>query len=731
MRNLEPRRALWMKVRIVLLAVVLGCGAAAVVRRAYKLQVEQGGELRTLAQDQYLRDIRLAPKRGTIFDRGGAPLAVSVDVDSVWANPRELRAQGGDPLANALALSRVLPGVDAEALARRMASDRYFVWLQRRITPRQAAAVRALALPGVSMSREARRYYPNRELAAHVLGFADIDGLGIEGLERQYEEQLRGSVSAVPAIRDRRGRVVFSEQLLDDRAAQGDDLVLTIDKEIQLVAEHELALAVRTSEARAGSVVVMDPQTGELLALANYPTFNPNEPASATAMARRNRAVTDRYEPGSTLKTFTVAGAIAAGAVAPEQLIDCEHGALRVAEYTIHDSHPWDILTPGQILARSSNIGTAKIGAALGRPGLFRTLRRFGFGELTGISLPGETAGILRNYRRWYEMDAATIAFGQGISVTTMQLAVAMGAIANGGRLMEPILVRSVRDGRGELVEETLPRVRRQVVPSGTARLIADMLTAVTGPGGTGVEAGIDGYLVAGKTGTAQKADYLAGGYAADQWIASFVGFVPAERPRLVIAVMIDEPAVEHYGGLVAGPVFRRVGEAALRHLGVPATDGGQILALRAAATRDAARRSREEAARARVACSAARREGRICEPAPSVVAELPATPIDDRAPAPGETRVPEVGGRTARAALVTLAAAGLVGELEGSGVVVSQAPASGEFIPRGQRVRLVLAPRAVAGDEPPPAPRPNQDDRTLASARDVLPARARTQVTQ
>jgi len=729
MRNLDPARVRFMKARIVVLALVLFAGTGAVAHRAYQLQIEQGADLRKLAEEQYLRDIRLAPKRGTIYDRRGAPLAVSVDVDSVWANPRELRALGGDPMATAMALGRVLPGTDAETLERRMASDRYFVWLERRITPQQAAAVRALALPGVSMSREARRYYPNRDLAAHILGFADIDGLGIEGLERQYEEQLRGSVSAVPAIRDRRGRVVFSEQLLDDRAAQGDDLVLTIDKAIQVVAEHELALAVRTSEARAGSVVVMDPQTGELLALANYPTYNPNEPGSATPMARRNRAVTDRYEPGSTIKTFTVAGALAAGAITPEQLINCEHGAMRVAEYTIHDSHPWDVLTPAQILARSSNIGTAKIGTALGRAGLFRTLRRFGFGELTGITLPGETAGILRNYRRWYEMDAATIAFGQGVSVTTMQLAVGMSAIANGGKLMEPILVRSVRDARGELVEETLPRVRRQVVPAGTARLVSDMLTAVTGPGGTGVEAAIDGYLVAGKTGTAQKADYVAGGYAADQWIASFVGFVPADRPRLVIAVMIDEPIIEHYGGLVAGPVFRRVGEAALRHLGVPATDGGQILARRAQEARDAARHSREETDRARALCRVARREGHACEEPVPVAAELPLTPIDDRTPEDGETRVPEVGGRTARAALVALAAAGLVGELEGSGVVASQAPASGEIIPRGQHVRLVLAPRALAGDEPPPPTAPNQDDRTLASAVDVLPSRA--QVTQ
>jgi cell division protein FtsI (penicillin-binding protein 3) len=726
-----------MRLRIGILAAALALGAGAVVRRAWELQIEQGPELRRMAEEQYLRDIRLAPKRGTIYDRRGAELAVSVEVDSVWANPRELRRGGVTAQAAAAALARAIPGLDAAAVERRLASDRYFVWIQRRVTPQQARAVRELGLPGVSMSREARRFYPNRELAAHVLGFADVDGVGIEGLERQFEERLRGSVAAVPAIRDRRGRVVFSDQLLDERAAQGDDLELTIDKTIQAVAERELALAVRTTEARAGSVVVMDPRTGEILAIANYPTFNPNQPWESAPADRRNRAVTDRYEPGSTIKTFTIAGALAAGAIRPDQIFDCEHGAMRVAEYTIHDSHPWDELTPAQILARSSNIGTAKIGQELGRPGLFRALRRFGFGEPTGVPLPGETAGILRHYRRWYDMDAATISFGQGMSATTMQLALAMSAIANGGKLMEPLLVRRVLDGRGQALEEYTPRVRRQVVPQGTARLVADMLTAVTGPGGTGAEAAIDGYLVAGKTGTAQKADYVGGGYARDQWVGSFVGFVPAERPRLVIAVMIDEPIIEHYGGLVAGPVFRRVGEAALRHLGVPPTSGGEALA-----ARDRARRALEGGAPgagsgagahgpgALAARGDGSREGRrgppgadgagpVASAAAARVAEGgPA--IDERAPGEGEVQVPDVAGKTARAAMARLGAVGLVGEAEGSGVVASQSPAAGEVAPRGAPVRLVLAPRAQPQDEPPgPGAGP-------ADAEDALPARRR-----
>ena len=578
MKNLPPKSRRWAKVRIALLGTLLMAFAVAVMHRAWELQVDRAPALREMAEEQYLRRIRLAPKRGTIYDRHGAELAVSVDVDSVWANPRALRENGGDPDVIAGRLSRLL-GVDRERIARRLHSDRYFVWIKRRITPQLAARVRDLDLPGVRLEREARRFYPNRQLASHVLGFANIDGVGIEGLELSLEERLRGDRRVVPAIRDRRGRVVFSEQLLDDRAAQGDDVTLTLDRTIQRIAERELALAVQTFEAKAGSVVVMDPESGEILALANYPTFDPNDPGDSPASHRRNRAVTDRFEPGSTVKPFTVAAALARGTIGPEQLIDCEDGAMQVDEYVIHDTTPHEELTPAQILAYSSNIGTAKIGGTLGRRGLYRAFRRFGFGEETGLELPGEAGGILRHFRRWYEMDAATISFGQGMSSTSVQLATAMSAIANGGRLVRPRLIGQVRDANGAVVQETHPEVRRRVVPERVARLVGDMLTAVTGPGGTAEEAAIDGYLVAGKTGTAQKADYVSGGYAEDRWLASFVGFVPAEDPRLVISVVVDEPVIAHYGGVVAGPVFRRVGEQALRHLGVPASTGGEALA--------------------------------------------------------------------------------------------------------------------------------------------------------
>jgi cell division protein FtsI (penicillin-binding protein 3) len=671
------------------LGVLLLTFAGLVGRRAWELSVERGSTLREMAEEQYLRDIRLSPKRGTIFDRHGAELAVSVEVDSVWANPRELRAEGLDPARAADRLATVLP-IDRERITTRLSSDRYFVWIERRITPQQAAAVRSLEIPGVHMEQEARRYYPNRELAAHLLGFANIDGEGIEGLELSYEEHLRGSVRAVPAIRDRRGRVVFSEQLLDDRAARGDDVYLTIDKTIQHIAERELELAVRTFEARAGSVVVMEPHTGELLAVANYPTFNPNQPGRSGASDRRNRAITDVFEPGSTVKPFTVSGALAMGTVRSDQIIDCEDGAMEVAEYTIHDSHRFDELTPAQVLAFSSNIGAAKIGATMGRRGLFRTFRRFGFGEQTGLPLPGEANGILRHYRRWYEMDAATIAFGQAVSVTNIQMAAAMSTIANGGVLMQPVLVRRVTDGEGEMVEETLPSSRRRVIPGDTARLVGDMLTAVTGPNGTGHEAAIDGYLVAGKTGTAQKADYVAGGYAENRWTASFVGFVPAEDPQLVISVVIDEPVIVHSGGQVAGPVFRRVGEAALRHLGVPAATGGEALAAHAAERR---RRERE--------AERAMQEARRADPEGTEGAE-PGPAITERMPTEGETRVPEVVGQTARGALVALHEAGLRAELSGTGLVSRLVPDAGDVVRRGTEVRVELTPPRYGRESDP-----------------------------
>ena len=682
MKARSNRRQRWFRARLAFLGLCLMSIAILVVVRAFHLQVATGDRLREMAEDQHLRKLRVSPRRGAIYDRHGAELAVSADVDSVYANPRRLKAMEQHPRLVARQLARAL-NIDASVIEKRLSSDRFFVWIERRVTPHEATRIRELDIPGIELTTESRRYYPNRHLGAHLLGFADIDGRGIEGIELAYEEQLRGADRRVDAIRDRRGQVVFADDMEDDRTMQGQNVVLTIDKTIQHIAERELALGVRTFEARGGSVVVMDPSTGEILALANYPPFNPNEPSKHPTAHRRNRALVDRFEPGSTVKPFTMAAALAAGAVKPNQSINCENGVARIGGRRLHDAHPYEWLTPTQVLAHSSNIGTAKIALDLGKKDLYRAFRRFGFGEPTGIGVPGETAGILRHYRSWYEIDTATISFGQGMSVTNVQLATAMSAIANGGQLMQPMLVRRMTDGHGATIEENKPRVRRQVVPRRIAKLVGQMLTAVTEPGGTAVEAAVDGYLVAGKTGTAQKADYVKGGYAKDKWLASFIGFLPAERPAVVISVVIDEPVIAHYGGTVAGPVFRRIAEVTLRHMGI-APEGRQAIL--------------EKKATQKAVTSA--------DPAPVAEHEIET----------GQSAVPDVRSLPLRQAVIALHAQSLVPEVRGSGVVVSQEPQPGTAVSHGGVVRIELEKRKF--DEGSIAPAADRKTLTAAVAR-------------
>ena len=675
---MKNRHQRWFRARIALLGVCVAVVAVLVLVRAFHLQIASGDRLREMAEGQHLRELRVSPRRGAIYDRHGAELAVSADVQSVYANPRRLKAMEQAPRTVARRISKILD-LDPEVLLKRLSADRYFVWVERRVTPNEATQIRALDIPGLELTTEARRYYPNRHLAAHLLGFADIDGRGIEGIELAYEDRLRGFDRRVEAIRDRRGHVVFADDMQDDRSMQGQSVVLTIDKAIQHIAERELALGVRTFEARGGSVVVMDPSSGEILALANYPPFNPNEPSKHPTAHRRNRAVVDRFEPGSTIKPFTMAAALAAGAVKSNQSINCENGVTRIAGRVLHDAHPYEWLTPTQILAYSSNIGIAKVALDLGKKNLYRGLRRFGFGEPTGLGVPGETAGILRHYRRWYDVDAVTVSFGQGMSVTNVQLATAMSAIANGGRLMQPMLMRRMSDGHGVTIEENTPRVRRQVVPRRIAKLVGQMLTAVTEPGGTAIEAAVDGYLVAGKTGTAQKADYIHGGYAKDKWLASFIGFAPAERPAIVISVVIDEPVIAHYGGTVAGPVFRRIAEVTLRHMGVAPEGRPAVLA---------------------------QKKKQI------VVAEVQPEP-EEEAVEKGQSAVPDVRSLPLRQAVIALHAESLVAEVTGAGVVVDQDPAPGKAVAHGAVVRIQLERRRFETDTGAPDARA----KTLAAA--------------
>ncbi|HEY8089386.1 MAG TPA: penicillin-binding transpeptidase domain-containing protein, partial [Polyangiaceae bacterium] len=454
------------------------------------------------------------------------------------------------------------------------------------------------------------------------------------------------------------------------------DVTLSLDEGIQHVAERELDAAMRTYETKGASLVVEDPATGDILALASSTGYNPNDYTESEADSRRDRAVTDRFEPGSVMKTFTLAAALNAGTLKPTDTIDCEHGVYQVGGITVHDTHLNDLLTPTQILAKSSNIGALKIGLQLGEPSLYAAFRRFGFGEETGVPLPGEAAGVLRpKARAWVDAETATASYGQGISVTTLQLAMAMGAIANGGKLLEPVLVKSVHDGRGETIRESGVHVRREVVTAGVARTVAEMLTAVTEGDGTGKEAAIPGFRVAGKTSTAQKVDPATGKYSVEKYTAVFVGFVPVDHPRIVVAVVLDEPTIGHYGGDLAGPVFRRVAEASLRYLGVtPSASSAKI--------------------------SAVKREGDPADatlammkpPSPQPAPSPPASGAPLSVP-PGSVRVPDASGLGAHDVVSSLTKAGLVPQIEGWGRAVRQTPAPGMAAPRGSAVRVVLEP--------------------------------------
>jgi cell division protein FtsI (penicillin-binding protein 3) len=664
---------------------VMGLSLGGIVSSAWRVQIEDGPAWSDMAVKQRQRRLHIEPKRGTIFDRNGAPLAVSIEVPSVSADVVEmLQGIDGPPAQEAKLrevagrLARSLSMDESDVMARLEPHHR-FVWIKRRITSQEADAIRDLgdpkkqagAIHGLSIEGEGHRYYPGRELAGPVLGFVSPDGEGKDGLELSLDEDLRGKVEEVRGLRDRSGRLIF-DGVSDERALQGNDVVLSLDEGIQHVAERELDAAMRTYETRGGSLVVVDPITGEILALVSVPGYNPNDYTDSDVDARRDRVVTDRFEPGSVMKPFLIAGALAAGTLKPTDTIDCEHGVYQIAGVTIHDTHVNDVLTPTQILARSSNIGALKIGLQLGESALYAEYRGFGFGEPTGIPVPGESEGVLRpKARPWYDPETASASFGQGITVTTLQLAMAMSAIANGGKLLEPILVKQVIDGRGAVVRNSSMRVRREAVPGGVARTVSEMLTAVTEEGGTAVEASIPGYRVAGKTSTAQKVDPATGKYSPDKFTAVFVGFVPVEHPRLVIAVVLDEPMIGRYGGDLSGPVFRRVAEASLRYLGVTPAAAGSTRGVTLP---------------------------HGAEPASSVTAgakPMPLSAAPSATPPLGaeDVRVPDATGLPAHEVITAMSKAGLVPRVEGSGRAVRQTPAAGAAAVKGTAVRVILEP--------------------------------------
>lgn len=553
----NQRRIAAAKIMFLLLFVAVGA-------RAVQLQMLQGERLMKLGQRQHLKEWIVLPKRGALFDRGGEPLALSMESQSVYARPH--RVQDPEPLSRALAKILNLRVVEVK---QKLVSEKPFVWLKRQVSSAEAEKIQALNADGIGMFYEPNRHYPQGQLAGQLIGFVGRDSEGLEGLELKYNEYIRGETGSSMTERDALGRRVLVQGVEDLHIPPGSDMHLTIDTSIQYAAEKELEASITKYRAKAGVAIVADPFTGEILALANYPSFDPNNYAKESAEQRRDRAVTDSFEPGSTFKTILAAAALEEGVVGKDDLFYCEMGKYPYAGKIIHDTHPNGWLSFSKILQVSSNIGFTKVAEKLKKDRYYKYIEKFGFGQETGVDVPGEVAGLVRKPENWSAIDLATHAFGQGLSTTPIQLVMAYGAIANGGFLMRPYVARRIVSPQGEVLHENQPHVVRRVISEKTAKLLASMLRDVTSEGGTGVMANIEGFEVAGKTGTAQKADPVHGGYAAKKRVGSFVGFVPANDPRLVALVLIDEPEVNVYGGVVAAPVFRNIAQAALRRLAV------------------------------------------------------------------------------------------------------------------------------------------------------------------
>ena len=554
--------------RMWVVVALLGLGSVTLVGRAVQLQVFDRGFYQQQGDARFVRELPIVASRGMITDRNGEPLAISSPVESIWANPKELlRAPERIPeLADAL-------GIPRDELASRLSAraDKEFVYLKRRMNPDEAARIVALDIPGVSSQREYRRFYPQGEAMAHILGFTNIDDRGQEGLELAFDDWLTGTPGAKRVIRDNRGRIVENVDLV--RAAQpGHDLTLSIDRRIQYLTQRELRNAITETGASSGSAVVLDVRTGEVLAMANLPTFNPNAVGSSPRDAHRNRAVTDLLEPGSTMKPLTVAAALEAGVITPETLFNTSPGWIANGRYRTTDTHNYGVLDTTGVIRKSSNVGAALIARRLTDAQFNDFLRRFGYGGTTGSGFPGEAAGLFPQPARWSGTTKQTMSYGYGLSVTPLQIATAYAALGNGGLLHQPSFIRGEH------------KPARRVLDPKIANEVLHMMQTVTETGGTATRAAILGYHVAGKTGTSRKAS--GGGYSR-RYIGYFAGLVPVDHPRFAMVVAVNDPDPargSYYGGVVAAPVFHNVMEGALRLMDISPDNLEAWLAVRAAA---------------------------------------------------------------------------------------------------------------------------------------------------
>ena len=664
------RRALFIAIGLVVWMLAIGA-------RLVQLQVNQHEELASRARSQQVGAIETSPSRGQLLDRQGRELARSIDTESFFADPREIPST--EDTARRIA---AITGQDRAELTSRLSeakeSSKKFVWIVRRLDIQSASKLDQLNLDGIYSRKEPKRYYPNDSLAAHVLGFVGTDEIGLSGVEQYYNEKIRGEAGKVYLERDRERRAFESYEV---QSHPGQTVVLTIDQTIQYRTEQALSAAVDRAHAKSGTAIVMDPRTGEILALANAPTFDPNQPVANSAEARANGALQSIYEPGSTFKIVAYSAAIEKGLVKPDDKIDCQMGSITVAGRLIHDGHPYGVVTVADALAKSSNVGAIKLGLMVGNESMYEYMKRLGFGSRTGVDLAGESPGILRALNRWQPSSIGSLAIGQEVGVTPLQMATAYSVLANGGTLVKPHLLRELRAPDGSVLFQAKPETRPALKPE-TTEALRGMFEGVT-LHGTAKKAQLDGYSAAGKTGTAQKVDPRTHAYSATKFIGSFVGFAPVKNPAVVIIVVIDEPLGSYHGGDVAAPVFREIAEQILPELGVtPDVEfkpGPTLIAQTSKSSTtqikdDSIQTEQREASLPKIA--AQNFNGQASEIVLAVASNRAAL-------------MPDLHGQSVRDVARTCAQLGLRLEARGEGHAVRQTPEPGAEVDAGQIVRV------------------------------------------
>jgi cell division protein FtsI (penicillin-binding protein 3) len=678
------------RTRIYLLVACLLVWSFTLAFRLVNLQIFQYVDLRNRANRQQSRVFEISPKRGTIYDRRNRELAVSINVDSVFAVPAEI----GPKQETAYRLARAL-NLNPQDVMKKITCQRGFVWLKRKLDYAEAAVVKDLGLPGIHFEKESKRFYPKRELAASVLGYVGLDNEGLAGLEFAYDRQVRGKPGQVLLMADARQRSFSS---VEKAPTSGEDLVLTLDEYIQYLVEEELSGQVQKSQALGGTAIVMNPHSGEILAMASVPTFNPNQYWKYSPEHWRNRAILSIYEPGSTFKIITAATALEEHLATPDEPINCLGGSIVIGGRRIRDHKRYGVLSVREVVAHSSNVGAIQLGFRIGKERFERYIRNFGFGAPTDVDLPGESKGLLKPASQWPAITLGTISMGQGIGVTPLQVLTAVSSIANGGYLVKPHLVRHLRSGSVQRASYEPDQNRKRVLSTATTSMVKEMLTGVI-TAGTGKEAQLEGFSAAGKTGTTQKIE-ANGRYSHSKFISSFVGFSPLENPAIAVVVTIDEPHGQYYGGLVAAPVFRNIAEKTLRYLSIPPD---QPLTQRQLAKRR--REEREMANDSDPDIEQPELTGPDWEVVQAVHGDLakvdhpvPLVPTQEEegynnADMEGvsSVEVPDVRGKSLRMALSELSKLGLQVKASGSGIALDQFPAPGTKVVPGSKISIQL----------------------------------------